>query len=223
MAEAKIDIAPAAARITFSSRTLFDYHLRSDSSPKRLFLLLHGYTETGKKIFNKIASVLPKDAAILAPNGPYPMPFKTPQGYKVGCSWYFYDPASTEYFIDMSVAVDFLENGLKQLGLLSIPKTIIGFSQGGYLAPIAGQKLGRVEQVIGIGCEYLTEEFPPGIQFPIDAIHGGKDEIVSPESAQVSHARLKEAGISGTFHLLPETPHAIDSAVLALIPKLIRI
>ncbi len=213
-------------RLYISSRTVFDYYLQpcGDKVPSRLILLLHGYAETGKRILSRLKSILPQDEAtiVVSPNGPYPMPYREDETYKMSYSWYFYDPGTDDYFIDMSVATDYIEKGLLEMGLRNLPTQIIGFSQGGFFAPILGQRLGTVTQVIGIGCEYLTDEFPSEIKFRIDAIHGKKDEVTSADKAHQSHNKLKDLGIPGDFYLLPESGHRIDQEISTKIQELLR-
>ncbi len=201
-------------RKLITSQMVFDYILRpAQGVPRELILLLHGFNQSGQKIFNKLESFLPRHSAILAPNGPFPIPFKTENGYKVGQSWYFYNPGTREYWIDMRVAVDFLDQGIRALGFESLPKVIIGFSQGGYLAPIAAHRMGKVRKIIGIGCEYLTDEFPGGLSCQIDGIHGEVDDVVSMADAQTSHGRIKNLGLEGVFYILPGVGHRITSEV----------
>jgi len=199
-------------------------------SPREVILLLHGFAETGERIFKKIFPAIPKEiadhAVILAPNAPFPMPVKTETGYIATFSWYFYDPAGDDYFIDMVPATEFLTQGLEKLGLASLPKRIIGFSQGGFLAPIAATSLTQVRQFIGIGCEYLVDEvpgtLPANIPYRIDAIHGSQDESVSVTRAQESYERIKNAGVLGSFTLIPDGKHRIDDRVRAAVEAALK-
>jgi predicted esterase len=100
---------------------------------------------------------------------------------------------------------------------------IIGFSQGGYLAPFIAHQLAQVHQVIGIGCEYLTEEFPKGISFRIDGIQAEDDEITPLETARKSHSNLKKLGIQGEFYTFPRAGHKIDDTISSKVKELIKI
>jgi len=189
--------------------------------PQEVILLLHGFAETGARMLKKIAPAIPERlrerALIVAPNAPFLMPHRTEQGYSATYAWYFYDPTTDEYAIDMSPAVDFLKEGLKQLGLEKLPKRIIGFSQGGFLAPIAAASLENVQHLIGIGCETLVDEIPGplprSVSYRVDAIHGVLDESVSIERAQASHERLMRLEVPGSFQRLEGSGHRIDDAI----------
>ena len=199
--------------------------------PRELILMLHGYAETGARMLKKLAAALPGElqgsALTLAPNGPFLMPHRTEQGYAATYSWYFYDPGTDEYAVDMRTSVEFLRRALESLGLAELPTRIIGFSQGGFLSPIAAAGLGQVRQFIGIGCEYLVDEIPgpiPGsMPYRVDAVHGSLDEAVSLESARSSHRRLMELGVRGSFHCVDGSGHRIDDAIRSVVRQLLSI
>ena len=66
---------------------------------------------------------------------------------------------------DATALSDFLFNTLKNLNLLNKELFIIGYSQGGYLAPFVGLKCPNTSAVIGINCNYKTEFFNQKINF----------------------------------------------------------
>lgn len=209
----------------------FDYRMRAapgGESPEEVIILLHGFAESGERIFSKLEPVLPTRALVLAPNAVFPMAHKNAAGeYKMVHAWYFYDPGSKQYVIDMRVALDYLATGLKTLGLAHLPKRIIGFSQGGYLAPFAALRLGNVRQVVGVACEYLVEELfselKAGEQAPfrIDGVHGALDEIVQLEESRLSHAELAHQGIEGEFVVLEKSAHRFDPAIAEAVKTLL--
>jgi predicted esterase len=181
-----------------------DYYLRQPAEPKRVFLLLHGFEQTAKKIFAKfdpVLSALGQGYVVLAPNGPFPIPKKVDDDhFHLGCSWYFYDASRDEYYMDMEIGVRFLSGLVIHLGLERLPATLIGFSQGGYLAPFAAQAMPQVDHVIGIGCEFLIDELKPSIGFKMDCIQG----------------------VPGEFRLIENGGHRVDEAVLEQAADLIR-
>lgn len=212
-----------AGRVEVQASLPLDYSLLLPKAPPReLILLLHGYAENGQIILEKLASTLPDNAAVLAPNGLFPIPRRTEKADRIGCSWYFYDRSKQDYFIDMKPAIGFLEKGVERLGFQFLPKRIVGFSQGGYLAPFVGHRLSATRQVIGIGCEYLCEEWPAGFSFRVDAIHGDQDPVVPLEEARESHELLGPRGIPGSFTLLENTGHQIDERVRDRVSQLLR-
>lgn len=201
-----------------------EYFLRdSDTPPRRLVVLLHGYEQSGQKMIEKLQSAIPTDRVILAPNGPFPLPRRTESGYRMGFSWYFWNPLTDEYYIDMEVAVGMMSELVSRLGYSGLPTTLIGFSQGGYLAPFLAQALPQVDHIIGLGSEYLVDEIPYPVRYRADAVHGAKDEVVSPQNSQKSHAELVRRGAMGEFVLLSETGHRIDASMQSEISRLVSL
>lgn len=195
-------------------------------------MLLHGFAESGERLFRKLEAALPEPildhALVIAPNGPFPMPHKTESGYSVTFAWYFYDPGAGEYYIDMRPAIDFIKTGIRVHGAWDLPKRVIGFSQGGYLALLLAAELPAMKQLIGIGCEYLVDEIPgnppANVPYRVDHVHGSADESVKAEEARLSHQRLIDAGVNGQLELIDGATHRIDHAIrVAVRTALLRV
>lgn len=223
------DGADAMIRAEIPGTVLCDYAIHRPSGPPReLILLLHGYRQSGAYCLRKFAESCPADAVLLAPSGPYPMPERRPEGgYRVGYSWYFYDDSRGEYFIDPSVAIGVVAGLVSRLGLEGLPKRIVGFSQGGYFAPLLASRLGGVAQVVGVASELLAEDlvdagapFPPS--YPIDAIHGADDDIIPAARSQASHEKAHSLGAQGRFVLLPGVAHRIGPAMTEALGELLQ-
>ncbi|MBA2403149.1 MAG: hypothetical protein H0V66_00135 [Bdellovibrionales bacterium] len=191
-------------------------------SPKSLTLLLHGLDERGLRIFRKIRKFISEDSYIIAPNGPFPIPRVRPERVDFGFSWYFFDPFTKQYIVDQTLALSLLTDLLKQANPHNLPVTIIGFSQGGYLAPLVGYAEKNTKHVIGIGCEFKTKYFPHPPEFTVDAIHGLMDTVVSPAHALQEISGLKERGISVVWHPITELKHEINVEVGLTIKKILE-
>ncbi len=190
--------------------------------PKSLTLLLHGYNERGLRIFRKLRRYLPEDTYIIAPDAPFPLPRVKPDRVDFGYAWYFYDPFTKNYHIDQTFVLGLIKDLLDQANPNSLPVTIIGFSQGGYLAPLVGYAEKNSKHVIGIGCEFRTRFFPIRPTFTLDAIHGSSDSIVSPEHAQSEITSLSDMGISVSWHPIADTKHEINNEVGLTIKKILE-
>ena len=190
---------------------------------KELILFLHGYSQKGKTVIRNLVEACPEDARVLAPNGPFPIPRKTENGFKVGYGWYFYDPVQDEYVVDMRTSIKALCSGIDALGLSSIPKRIIGFSQGGYLAPFVAHAMKNVKQVVGISSGYLIKELPTHLNFRWDGIHGDQDEVVGCAGALQAHSKLTSRGIAGEFHILKGIGHELNQEVASTLKAILTI
>lgn len=187
-----------------------------------VFILLHGYSQTGEVFLKKLASILPEGAGVLAPNGPFPVPESDGKGYRLGFSWYFYEPKVDEYYIDMELGRNYVASLIESLGLNESAKIIVGYSQGGYIAPFVAAKLKNVRQVLGINCQFLDEEMPEILPCPMDQVQGSEDQIVTPENSKKSFEKLVARGMKGTFVEVKGASHGLTPPLLEEVSKLLK-
>jgi predicted esterase len=188
-----------------------------------LILLLHGLNERGLRIYRKLIKYLPEDAYVLAPNGPYPIARTKPDRIDFGYSWYFYDRAQGNYPIDQSWAISVLQELMISKNLNQLPIVIVGFSQGGYLAPVLASKLDlKVEKIIGIGCEFRDQLVPESPSFKLISIHGLDDQTVTPTMAQEQIHLLQKRGVPVSSFLLPDTKHEINTSVALTVKTILE-
>ncbi len=202
--------------------TVTDYILTGDPKSERLYLLLHGFNESGEKVHKRLAPLLPKDALVLSPNGNFPLPVKRPdEGYTVNFGWYFFDNSTNTYFIDYDLPSEILINLIDELGFKEKKLFIIGYSQGGYLAPFMALKHGNVEKVIGMACVFRHKMFESKPTFPMIAIHGTDDLMVSFEGQKQSVEEMKGAGLNVDFIALEGAGHRLDDQFKKAVSEII--
>ncbi len=200
----------------FTAPYRIDYEFIDGSGP--LIICLHGYGQSGEKFYNSIASILPKNAKVLIPNGPFPLPGKARTAEALGHAWYFYDAKSDEYYVSYDIAVGLIVKLIDHFNLTSCEKTILGYSQGGYLAPFLAQELTNLKNIVSINGSFRIDKMKQGKEeFVVHAINGADDDIVDPLQAQQKHAQLDIFQRRGDFHLLPDTHHRINKDVLAVL------
>lgn len=156
---------------------------------------------------------LPYD--ILAPDGAFPVPVRTDSGFKESYSWYFEDHSLGQIIIPKTIAVQILVNLLKELGLENHHKTIIGFSQGGFLAPFLAKQSLHIDKIIGIGCAYRAEAYENLKNLKVFGIHGEDDIIVDFDKAHEGHRNLIQNGFDGEFAAIKELGHKMNDAARA--------
>lgn len=210
-----------SSRLSVPVNLYADCACREAENPSEVILLLHGYLQAGDWFLGKLSSALPPGAAVVAPNGPFPIPERKNGQWRLGFSWYFYDPDTDEYFVDMKPAVEFLQGILQAKGWDSLPLRIVGFSQGGYLAPFAGQRLARTRQVVGLCSEFLESELEGEIRFRMDSVLGDEDDIVDGAKARASHARLMQRGVKGEVVSLRGSGHRVVPETLEALKRLL--
>ena len=197
------------------------YQLKFPSHSRRLLILLHGFQQTGGDIMKMLESVLPPDTAILAPDAPFPIPQKHAGGYRAAYSWYFFDPANEHYLHDMSLACRYLSTLVSELGLRDLSTCILGFSQGGYLAPHVGLQLTNTKQIIGVNCRFRSEALTRKLPFLVDGVNGEQDLIVDPIRARKCHEALIAGGSEGIFRLAPQSGHGLSVEIRKMIAELL--
>ncbi len=168
------------------------FHTNECEDPKRIYLLLHGYMLDGKFMIDTLKQYLPNDALIISPNAPFLIPHKKGDTFFARYSWYFLEPKEKKFFVGLEPAARFLSDLLDQFNK-ELPVTIIGYSQGGFLAPKVAQLCQRVDKVIGLACIFRNKYFEKR-DITYSQVHSVEDGIVSPEEAQTQFEMLNSKG-----------------------------
>lgn len=207
---------------TFNLPLKIDYVLHNPQSTTEVFVLLHGYMETGVTTFEKLKDSLPAEAAIISPSGPFPIPRKIGNVYEPRYAHYYYDIKTQVFFRERDTMIAAIKEILKEHNLNSLPATVIGFSQGGYLAPFVALELDNAKATIGIGSEYREELQNMGLTFSVHSIHGKKDDVVNFDHAKDKHQQLLDCGRKGSFVELANTAHEITEEVATSVKELVN-
>ncbi len=180
----------------------------------RVFLLLHGYLLDGEFMFNKLKDILPADSAIIAPDAPFPVPVKKHHEFRIKYGWYFFDPNKKLYYLNMESAVDYLKQVLDSLVTKDTPITVIGYSQGGYLAPKLAEHIPQIDTVIGMACKFRNEIFKYRSDVAYYQINGSADLVVDYPEAKKEFELLSNKGNRGEFITLEDIGHRLDDNYL---------
>ena len=132
-------------------------------------------------------------------------------------------PPKKEYFIDQRYPAEVISHLIMNLKLNHFKKIIVGYSQGGYLAPFLGNKLENVVNCIAINAEYKHLMLPKLCSFPLINICGENDEIVDPDNCQNSHREMIERGNTGDFYIIKNADHKINVDIVNTVLKNIDI
>ena len=176
-----------------------------ESTPKRLLLLLHGWTGDENSMW-KFVPDLPADYAILAPRAPYPAPRKLG-----GYSWREIKPGTwgaptlDELHFSADALVLLVDEWSASVKGASLPVDLIGFSQGGALAVVLmalyPQRLRKVAVLSGFipaGAEPLLAEQSLS-HLGIFWAHGTKDEMITFSRGLDAVEKLRAAGADLRF------------------------
>jgi len=206
-------------RWTFKALAVMDGVVKCPQNPKRVILLLHGLGERGRRIYRKLITHLPSDAIIIAPNAPFPLHHEGDN--KMGFAWYFYSRPEHRYILNQDLARSWISELLKLKNPHHLPLTIIGFSQGGYLAPLVGYDHSETKLVVAIGAEFRNSLLPEKTKFRLEGIHGLEDKVIPTEHSCEEARILKERGFDCHWQSL-EGAHEITSQMGQLVKKILE-
>lgn len=201
----------------FSSISLRIPHqaqIRLPINSKRVYVLLHGYQLDGEYIYNKLEDIIPHQGAIISPNGPFMVPYKRKEEYFARYAWYFFDPNKKSYYINFEPAAEYIKSILIEMNLVKKPITIIGYSQGGYLAPKVAEMIPSVDTVIGMACTFRNERFKFKSDCLYHQINSEDDLIVDYSGSKEEFETLRERGNVGRFITLKDEGHKLSSSYL---------
>lgn len=218
----KILQEPEELRWQFSSLAEMDGIVVRPPNPKELILLLHGYDERGKRIFRKLAPYLPSHALILAPNGPYPLPRPKVDRLDFGYAWYFYDKFKERHPHGPDLPAQWLADLIGLHNPSRLPVTIIGFSQGGFLAPTVAFKVPETKLVVGVGCAFVSGFFPERPKFDLINLHGQSDEVVPLSRIEGEAKKLADKNIIFERRIVEDTAHEINSLMGNIIKDILH-
>ncbi|MBL7686803.1 MAG: hypothetical protein JNJ49_02130, partial [Bdellovibrionaceae bacterium] len=100
-----------------------------------------------------------------------------------------------------------------------IPKLIVGFSQGGFLAPMLARRLPHTKELVTVGTGYRPEYYHALPPLTVTAVHGTTDEVFPSEDAIKAHQSILELGHRGQFHTIANTGHIATEAMGTVIQQ----
>lgn len=201
--------------ITYSEYGFYD--------SEEVFLLLHGWQQRGQVVLDKLRPYCPDHVRLVAPDAPFPAPHQGPEGLRLGYGWYLFDPATQIYHVPMTIAVNMMHAFMTTVCPSARKVRVLGYSQGGYLAPFVAEALTNIVQVIGINCRFRDEVLTRPLPFRLDAVHGEKDVLVNPTRSMQSHCQILKNGNRGVFHPVADAGHGINRDIGEAVAALCRI
>jgi phospholipase/carboxylesterase len=197
-------------------------HLQAGEN-KPLLLLAHGFADSGAGFVKRVAASVPERFEVLAPNGLFPHPVRQGDSWKEAYAWYFADLSANKIYIHPGVSAGAVRAMVERLGLKDRPKTLLGFSQGGWFLPYLASELERVERMIMIGAGFRPEDFARlNLRLPVSAIHGDLDEVVPHARSREEFERLGDHNLGGAFHVVPGMTHSLDDTGRARLRELLE-
>jgi predicted esterase len=206
---------------------IFDFPLPmhywlSPTNKKGLAVLLHGFQDHAGSMLKRLGWLERDDLPfqVFASNAPFPVPAWTGTGWKEAYSWYFRDASRGLTLVPPQLTCDRIAKLLQSIGHEHTPKVLIGFSQGGYLAPYLAKATPNVKGIIGLGTGFTNEPYEGLSGLTVHGLHGADDKVIDLQRAQSDHAELLTKGFKGTFHIEPALDHRVDAALEPRVKRL---
>lgn len=185
---------------------------------KPLILYLHGFGGHLENFLETCESCLELSAYHLFIQGPYPIYNRS--GKKTvnnwGRAWYLYDGKRKQFIKSLEITSEFIQEIIDNLiKFIDVSRLcVIGYSMGGYQAGyFALTRWKHVNELVCVGGRIKTEVVNQGNwknlkHLRVLALHGSKDNKVSPVRQKEEIETLKKNHIQAEFHELP-TGHAM--------------
>lgn len=189
-----------------------DYYTNDLEEYDQIILALHGYQLNGEFIFKRLTRHLKlSKTLIICPNAPFLVPMKKEDGFKAGYSWYFFDPKTRNFYINYDPSAKLMHDLIEKINVKKVPVHIIGYSQGGYLAPKVAEFNEHVSKVFGISCIFRANRFEIKEDCEYFQIHGSLDKVVSYGEGKEEFLKL---GLKPENFYSVKTEHILDQKLL---------
>jgi phospholipase/carboxylesterase len=183
---------------------------RPDDADGSLVVALHGMGQSAEYFAKDVLPCLPPRACALIPQAPLPFEMRGAKGIRQGNGWYVYTGETEAFLASMRHAEDWL---LKQIDFAATdhgldPKrtSMLGFSQGGYLAGFVGVRhAARFRRLVVAAARIKHEALEADAKRAAEtglrvlAVHGDKDESVAATAAKASCDALAGWGVPTEF------------------------
>ena len=186
-----------------------------------LVLGLHGLSMSGHEMRHWLTPAIAKGThAWLLPDGPFP--FERRNGNGIGHAWYLFAGDQKRLRATMDEAVGYLakvlDEAARHVEFDASRVTVLGFSQGGYLASVLGATMqARFRGVCCAGGRLKHEFFAPpvaGKSPKFLQLHGAKDEMVPPGLAEKAVIQTREMGYDVTMKTFEDAGHELPKEML---------
>lgn len=175
-----------------------------------LLIFFHGFCDSAEPMLKRCYPELLSEFEVLAVNAPFPTPQKKNSQWNAAFAWYFADFSTQTVFISPELAAQAVGALIQELQLVSRPKALIGFSQGGFFMPFVLKHVAEVRYMLSIGSVLRLKDYPEKFDTRVDAIHGDQDEVISSKLARENFDLFKKKNLKGEFQEFTGLGHTMN-------------
>ena len=196
--------------VPFTHEVPVEIHRPDDGGDGSLVVALHGMGMSAASYAKDVLPCLPERASALIPQAPLPFEMRSAKGIRQGHGWYVYTGDTESFLASMRHAEAWLlrqvEFAVTDHGLDPARVSLLGFSQGGYLAGYAGVRLATRFRRLVVAAARIKHEVleadarraaASGLR--VLHVHGEADESVAAAAARASCEALAGWGVPAEF------------------------
>jgi predicted esterase len=192
----------------------------SSNEEDRVYLFLHGYAENAEVFHKRVTRTFTPKCRSIFLNGSFPIPTIRGDVVLYQFAWYFYNALENKYYVDFNTPVESIKKILNKLNISESTKlTIIGYSQGGYLAPFLAKELPNADKVISINASIREDKLESELNFHLDQLHAIEDERVEFKLAKERFEKLSPRLPSSQWIEMPNETHQLSENILKTLEK----
>jgi len=214
---------PDRYSVPFVQSVPVDLHRPADPDGS-LVVALHGQGMSPRTFRREVLPAVPEHATALLPQAPLPFEIRKDGRFRQGNSWYVYLGDTPEFLSSMGRAENWLrfvlEATLARGGLDADRVSLLGFSQGGYLAGYVGLRdPDRYRRLVVAGArlkhEVLEDDARAAAEidgYRVLAVHGEQDEGVPLGPTRESVGHVAAWGVDVTLRTYATGHHVLRDA-----------
>jgi phospholipase/carboxylesterase len=201
--------------VPFTHEVPVDLHRPDDGGDGSLVVVLHGMGMSAASFAETARALAPPAASVLVPQAPLAFELRGKDGVKQGNGWYVYDTSESDAFLaSMRRTEEWLIRLVEFVtvdhGFDRARVSLVGFSQGGYLAGWVGiRHAPRFRRLVVAGGRIKHDVLEADVRraaatpLRILGVHGEQDEGVSPAAARASVEAVAAWGVPAEFRTYP--------------------
>lgn len=206
--------------VPFTHEVPVELHRPDDGGDGSLVVALHGMGMSAGSFAKDVLPCVPERASVLIPQAPLPFEMRGPKGIRQGNGWYVYTGETEAFLASMRLAETWL---LRQIDFVVVDHgydvkrvSLLGFSQGGYLAGWMGVRQAARFQRLVVAAARIKHEVleddavrAATTSMRVLQVHGETDESVGAAASKTSCDALAAWGLPSEFRT-----YAVGHAVL---------
>ena len=205
--------------VPFTHEVPVELHRPDGGGDGSLLLALHGMGMSAESFARDVLPCLPDGMSALVPQAPLPYEMRSPNGIRQGNGWYIYTGDTDAFLASMQRAEAWLlrqvEFAVADHGFDPARVSLLGFSQGGYLAGFVGLRHAKQFRRLVVAAARIKHEVLEGDarraatkDFRVLQVHGGADESIAAATARASCEAIAASGVPAEFRSYP-AGHAV--------------